>query len=86
MPLMSVQSCILIESCAHGSIDLAAYDRLDVRMLGRMLEKLFHAIHVAMVSDGQSRHAQLFRSFEKLGDGRQSIEDGILCMYVKMDE
>ena len=74
-------------------IDLAADDRLDlvvsgllVHMLPGELEELLDPVHVAMVCDGQGRHAEFLGLLEKGIDGRQTIQDGILRVDVKMDK
>ena len=67
-------------------IYLTADDRLDLRILLRHLQKLLDSVHVAMVGDCQSRHAQLFCAFEKASYRSLAVEDGILCMDVKMDK
>ena len=43
-------------------------------------------VHVSMVSDGQSRHPELLGSFKKSADRGLAVKNGILCMYVKMNE
>ena len=67
-------------------IDLAADDRLHLGKLLRYLQEFLHTVHVSMVRDGQCRHFELFGACKKVTDGRLAVEDGILCMYVKMDE
>ena len=69
-----------------GHIDLAADDRLDLGELLRHLEKLLDTIHVSMVCDGQGRHFELFCTRKEVTDSRLAVKDGILCMYVKVDE
>ena len=63
-----------------GHIDLAAYDRLDLRELLRHLEKFLHTIHVSMVCNRQSRHFKLFCTGKEVTDCRLAVKDGILCM------
>ena len=67
-------------------IDLAADDRLDPGMLRRILEELLDAEHVAVVRDGKAGHAELFGAVEQVLDRRLSVEDGVLGMYVQVDE
>ena len=77
-----------------GHIDLTADYRLDyeiafgilVALVIGVLEELLHAVHIAVVGDGDRRHTQLTRTLEQLGDIRESIQDGILGMNVKMGE
>ena len=51
-----------------GDIHLAADDGLDRRMLGRRLEELLDAVHIAVVGNRKGRHTQFLRPFEQLGD------------------
>ena len=70
----------------RGHIYLASYDRLYPRMfLGKFIE-LLDTVHVPMVSDGDSRHSEFLRPVKKGLDGRKTISDGILGMYMKMNE
>ena len=69
-----------------GHIDLAADDRLDLGELLRHLEKLLDAIHVSMVCNGQCWHFELLCACKEVTDSRLAVKDGILCMYVKVDE
>ena len=54
-------------------------------LLGHVVE-LLHAVHVAVVGDGQTRHAQLLGPLEKLFDVGKPVEHGILRMDVKVYE
>ena len=65
---------------------LTAYDRLHRRMLLRYVEKFLHPVHIAVIGDCYSRHIQFFGPVEQFFDVRHAVENGIFCMYVKMDE
>ena len=67
-------------------IDFATDDGLDVRVLLGELEELLDAVHVSMVGDGQTGHAELFRPVEQVLDGGLAVQDGILGMYVQVNE
>ena len=73
-------------------IYLASDDGLDliapvsIEVLPSHLEELFHAVHIAMVGNSNRGHAQLYGTFEKLPHVGEAVEDGILCMDVKMYE
>ena len=67
-------------------IDLAAEDRLDLRMLLRHVGEVLDAVHIAVVGDGQARHFQLLRPAEELLDVAHPVEDGILGMDVQVYE
>ena len=56
-----------------GHIYLASDDRLDLGKLLRHLQEFLYTIHVSMVSDGQSRHAELFCALEEAGDRRLTV-------------
>ncbi len=67
-------------------IDLAPDDGLHRGVLLRELEELLHAVHVPVIRDREAGHAQLLGPVEQVVDGRLAVQDGILGMYVKMDE
>ena len=69
-----------------GHVDFASDDRLYGRVLRRELEKLFHAVHVAVVSDRKTGHTKLFGSVEQVFDRRLAIKNRILGMDVKVYE
>ena len=78
-----------------GHIHLAAEDRLEglfsffLEFLVdtvAIVEKLFDAKHVAMVGDSHSPHAVGNSLVDKSFDARLSVENRIICMYVKMNE
>ena len=54
-------------------IDFAAYYGLDVRELLRDVEKVLHAVHVAVVGDGETGHSEFRGALEKLLDVAQSV-------------
>ena len=82
-PVVLVLQLVVIMLC---DIDLTAYDRFYLREFLRHLKEFLHSIHISVISDGQCRHFQFFGSFEKTGNGRLTVKDGILCMNVQMDE
>ena len=69
-----------------GDVDLAAVDGLDRRVFGRHVAEILHAVQVAVVGDGEARHAELFRAAEELLDVAHPVEDGILGMDVEVYE
>ena len=69
-----------------GHVDLASDDRFYGRVLRRELEKLFHAVHVAVVRDCKTGHTKLFGSVEQVFDRRLAIKNRILGMDVKVYE
>ena len=71
---------------AFGDIDFAPDDRLHGRVLLRELEELLHAVHVPVVRDREAGHSQFLGPIEQVVDGRLTVQDGILGMYVQMDE
>ena len=79
--VVAVNAVDLIKAGAGGNIDLTADDWLDARRLGRAV-KVDHAVHIAVVGDGQSLHTEGFGSFDERRYGRCAVQDGILRMYV----
>ena len=77
-----------------GHIDLAADDGLDdgllvrteIRLVVGELEELLHAIHVAVVGDGQSRHPELPGPLKQLPDIGKTVKNRILRVDVKVYE
>ena len=51
-----------------------------------VVEKLFDAHHVAMIGDCQTAHSVGNGFVHQARDRRLPVEDGILCVYVKMNE
>ena len=67
-------------------IDFAAENRFYQRMFFGGVVELLHAIHVAMVGDGQAGHAEFLRPLEELFDVGKPVEDGVLGVDVEMYE
>ena len=67
-------------------VDLAAEDRLHVRVLLGNVAEVLDTVHVAVVRDGQAGHAEFLRTAEELLDIAHSVEDGVLRMDVQMYE
>ena len=67
-------------------VDLAAEDGLDVRVLLGHVAEVLDAVHVAVVRDGEARHAELLRAPEELLDVAHPVEDGVLGVDVKVYE
>ena len=65
-----------------GNINLASNDRFYVRMFGGKLEKFLHAVHVSMVRDGKTWHAEFIGSVEQVLYRCLTIKNGVLRMYV----
>ncbi len=70
----------------HRHVRLASDDRLHRGMLLRELEELLHPVHVPVVRDREPGHPELLGAVEQVVDGRLAVQDGILGMYVQMDE
>ena len=56
---------VLYGMIVFRDVYLASYDGLDFRVFSGVFEKFLHPVHVPVVSDGQSRHSELFRSLEQ---------------------
>ena len=69
-----------------GNINLASDDRFYVRMFGGELEKFLHAVHVSMVRDGKTGHAEFIGSVEQVFYRCLTIKNGVLRMYVEVNE
>ena len=76
-------------------IHLAAEDGLELRLafvaelavhLVAVVEQLLHSEHVAVVGYRHTLHAVGYRLVHELGYARLSVEDAVVCMYVKMNE
>ena len=67
-------------------IDLAADNGFDVRVLAGELVELLDTVHVSMVGDGQAGHTELFRPGKQVLNGGLAVQDGILGMYVQVNE
>ena len=69
-----------------GNVHLATHYGLDLREFLGYVQEVLHAVHIAVVRDGQARHSQFRSPLEELGNIGHSIQDGVLGMDVKMDE
>ena len=75
-------------------IELTAHDGFDFRgalfigWIGWMViglgHELEHPEHVAVITDGQGRHVVLHRLFVQRLDRGSPVEQGILCVNVKV--
>ena len=54
--------------------------------LDDIVEELLDAHHVAVVGDGHAFHAVGQGLIDQGGDGRLAVEEGVLGMYVKVNE
>ena len=75
----------LVEAAASGHVDLAAENRLDPLLFGRVV-KLLDPVHIAVVGDRQRGHAELLGTLEQRLDSRRAVQNRILRMYMKMSE
>ena len=76
------QEAVVVRRDVH----LAADDGLHVRVFLGVLEEFLHAVHVAVVRDGEGGLAVFVRLLEELRDGGGAIKDGVLCMDVQVYE
>ena len=84
--IASVVLVLQLVVIVSGHIDFTAYYGLDIGIFLRHLQEFLHTVHVSVVGDRQCRHFELLRSFKQGGNRRLTVENGILRMYVKMDE
>ena len=68
---------------ARRDIDLAADDGLDARRLGRAV-KVDHAVHHAVVGDGNGVLPQLLDALHQLIDAAGAVEQAVFRMNVQM--
>ena len=80
---------------AAGHIHLATENRLEFRLafglpllvdLVAIVKQFLDTHHVAMIGDGHAAHAVGQGFIDKFVDARLSVEDGIIRMYVQVDE
>ncbi len=70
---------------ARGDVDLAADDRLDPRVLARLVE-VDRAVHHAVVGHGERGHLELGRTCHERGDAARPIEQRILGVVMEVDK
>ena len=56
-----------------GHIYLTSDDRLDLGKFLRYLQEFLDTIHISMVCDGQSRHAEFLGTLKKAGNRRLAV-------------
>ena len=71
---------------AAGHVHLAAHYRLYRRVFACHLQELLHAVHIAVVGDGQGGLSVGFSGIEQLGDGAETVQDRVLRVDVKVNE
>ena len=84
--IISSVSLVLELVVELGNIYLTADYGLYGRMLPGELEELLYAVHVAVVGDRQCRHPQRLGFLEQFVNGRETVQNRVLGMYVKMYE
>ena len=82
---LAVERVDLVKARARRDIDLAADDRLDVRCLCRPVE-VDHAVHHAVVRDGDSVLPELFDARHDILDAARPVEQAVFRMDMQMDK
>ena len=67
----------------RSKIYFAADDRLDARLFRRLV-KLHDAVHLPVVSDGDSVHAEFFHFVDQFADAACTIQQTILRMHMQV--
>ena len=88
--LRILQAVVVVPRDIHLAADDGLHYEVAVRILVALvvgiLEELLHAVHVAVVGDGQGGHAEFPGALEELPDVGESVKDGILGMDVEVYE
>ena len=74
-----------LAAAAGRDVDLAAEDWLDP-MFPRLVVEHHAREQVAVLGDGEGRHAGLLRMFHQLADAACAVEQRILRVEVQVDE
>ena len=74
---------LLVKTRVRRDIDLAPENRLDAVCL-RLLIKVNHTVHDAVVCDRGTVHAKLLDTLDILLNLVGAVEQTVLCMYVQM--
>ena len=83
MAALAVERMYLIVACARGNIDLAADNGLHPALLGGSVE-IDHAIHRAVVCDGDGGLPELLGTVKHRPDAARTVEQAVFCMQMKM--
>ena len=83
MAALAVERMYLIVACARGNIDLAADNGLHPALLGGSVE-IDHAIHRAVVCDGDGGLPELLGTVKHRPDAACTVEQAVFCMQMKM--
>ena len=95
VPAAHIDLTFLSGQSTMRHINLTAKDRLDnglsslrtcLVLLGCNVEKVLNAEHIAVISDGETRHTVGGSLGEESADFTLPIEERKLCMYVEMCE
>ena len=82
---LAVERVLLVEARARRDIDLAADDRLHARGLRRAVE-VDHAVHVAVVGDGDGLLPDLLHARHDVADAARAVEQAVFRMHMQMHE
>ena len=85
MIALAVECVDLVKARARRDIDLAADDGLDARRLCRLV-KVDHAVHIAVVGDGDRRLSQLLHARDEVADAARAVEQAELGMNMEVDK
>jgi len=80
-----VLGALLLPPIAVGHVGLEPDDRLDALLL-RLLLELPGAVQIAVVGDGQGRHAQLHAAADQIVDPIGPVEERVLAVAVQVNE
>jgi hypothetical protein len=82
---LAPQHRLLVVAQLRRDVGLDADHRLDARA-GGLPEEVVGAVHVAVVGDGDRRHAQLADLLEHLLEPSGTVEHGVFGVHMQMDE
>ena len=82
---LAVERVLLIKARARRDIDLAADDRLHARGFRRAVE-VDHAVHVAVVGDGDGLLPDLLHARHDVADAARTVEQAVFGMHMQMHE
>ena len=83
MPVFVIDAVNFIEPAALCNVDLAADDRLDAALF-RCFIKVDHAVHHAVIGNGNAFLPHLLRFIEQLFNAASAVQKAVFGVHMQM--
>ena len=83
MPVFVIDAVNFIKPAALSNVDLAADDRLDAALFS-LLYKVDHAVHHAVIGNGNAFLPHLLRFIEQLFNAASAVQKAVFGVHMQM--